>query len=52
MKDNDAVTEYIRRLASAGGKARSKKLSPKRRKDIARKAANTRWNKNTKGESK
>jgi len=31
--------------ASKGGKARAQKLSAKRRKDIARKAAQPRWNK-------
>lgn len=29
--------------ASSGGKARAKSLSPERRKQIARKAANARW---------
>lgn len=29
--------------ASKGGKERAKTLSPERRKEIARKAANTRW---------
>lgn len=28
-----------------GGKARAEKLSPKRRKEVAQKAASTRWNK-------
>ena len=28
-----------------GGKARAANLSPKKRKEVARKAANTRWNK-------
>ena len=31
--------------ASAGGKARAAKLTPKRRREIARKAIETRWNK-------
>lgn len=31
--------------ASKGGKARASKLSPKRRTEIARKAARARWNK-------
>jgi hypothetical protein len=31
-----------------GGKARAKKLSPKRRKEIAQKAAKSRWNKRNK----
>jgi hypothetical protein len=33
--------------ASKGGKARAAKLSGKRRKEIARKAAESRWQKNT-----
>lgn len=32
-------------LGSKGGKARAKKLSPARRSDIAKKAANARWGK-------
>jgi hypothetical protein len=31
--------------ASKGGKARAEKLSPERRKEIARKAAKARWDK-------
>jgi hypothetical protein len=45
MKDKDAVAEYIRDLASKGGKARSKQLTSARRKAIARTAAKARWNK-------
>ena len=30
--------------SSKGGKARAKKLTPKKRKDIAKKAAKSRWN--------
>ncbi len=36
--------------AAKGGRARAKKLSPERRREIARKAATTRWKKKTKGE--
>ena len=43
MKPTDPVGEYVRKLASLGGKARRKKLSAKRRKQIARKAARARW---------
>ena len=43
MKPKDAVAAYIRKLAKAGGKARKKALSAKRRKQIAKRAANARW---------
>jgi hypothetical protein len=33
------------RIASVGGRARAAQLSPKRRKEIARKAAEARWGK-------
>lgn len=48
-----ATNEHIRNPAAValgrlgglkGGKARAEKLSPKRRKEIAQKAANKRWN--------
>lgn len=39
-KDPSAVA-----LGRKGGKARTAKLSPERRKDIARKAAKARWSK-------
>jgi hypothetical protein len=46
MKDQDsAVTEYLRNLGSRGGKRRAKMLSPKRRQEIASKAAKARWSK-------
>ena len=45
MKPEDPVAEYVRKLASAGGKARKKKLTAKRRKAIAKKAARARWRK-------
>jgi hypothetical protein len=47
MKKELTVSE----LASLGGKARSEKLSAKRRKAIARKASLARWG-NPKGKSK
>lgn len=39
----DAIRGAIKRLSSAGGKARRDKLSPARRSEIARQAANARW---------
>jgi hypothetical protein len=45
LKNPDAV--YLGRKGGLkGGKARAKKLSPEKRKEIAKKAANSRW-KNT-----
>lgn len=35
----DAIAAYARRIASLGGKARAKKLSPERRREIATKAS-------------
>jgi hypothetical protein len=40
-KDPSAVA-----LGQKGGKARTQKLSPERRRDIAQKAARARWSKN------
>jgi hypothetical protein len=37
--------EYIKKNASKGGRARAKKLSAARRKEIGRKAARARWGK-------
>ena len=42
---NPAAVALGRLGGLKGGKARAEKLSPKRRKEIAQKAANTRWNK-------
>jgi hypothetical protein len=42
---NPAAVELGRLGASKGGKARAEKLSPERRKEIARKAAKARWDK-------
>jgi hypothetical protein len=44
----EAVEEFDKKSAAAqlgslGGKARAAKLSPKKRKEIAKKAANKRW---------
>ena len=35
--------EYFAKFGRKGGKATARKLSPERRKEIARKAAQTRW---------
>jgi hypothetical protein len=48
VKSKDPVADYIRGLASKGGKGRAKKLSAKRRKQIAKKAARKRWAKRRK----
>jgi hypothetical protein len=40
---NPAVVERSKRGGKKGGKARAQKLSPERRKAIARKAARARW---------
>lgn len=40
---NPAAVELGRRGGLKGGKARAKKLSPKQRSEIAKKAAATRW---------
>lgn len=44
-KKNPAAVALGKLGASKGGKARAAKLSAKRRKEIARKAARTRWQK-------
>lgn len=43
---NPAAVELGRLGGLKGGKARAEKLSAKKRKDIAKKAANSRWSKN------
>jgi hypothetical protein len=40
----DAGKAYARKGGLKGGKARAEKLSSERRKEIAKKAAETRWN--------
>jgi hypothetical protein len=42
---NPAAVEIGRLGGKKGGKARAEKLTPERRKEIARKAAKTRWDK-------
>ncbi len=47
-KDKNPAAVALGRLGGLkGGKARAKKLSGKRRREIARKAARTRWKTNT-----
>ena len=48
---NLAAVALGRLGASKGGKARAEKLSPERRKEIARKAAKARWEKKRQEES-
>ena len=42
---NERLIERARKAGRVGGPARSKKLTPKRRSEIARKAAQSRWKK-------
>ncbi len=44
-KNPDTGKDYARKGGLIGGKARAKALSPKRRKEIAQKAARKRWSK-------
>ncbi len=39
----DALRKYFSKLGKKGGKARIAKISPERRREIARKAAQARW---------
>lgn len=39
----ETVADYKRRIASGGGKARARKLTPARRTEIARQASLARW---------
>ena len=43
--DNDGKDKAAVDLGRKGGKARAKKLTPKQRADVARKAAQARWSK-------
>ncbi len=45
LKPDDPATEFARKGGKKGGPARAKKLSAKRRSEIAKKAANARWRK-------
>ena len=40
---DDAAVDFARRGGKKGGRARAEILSPERRREIARNAANTRW---------
>ena len=42
--ERDELTSAAAQLGSKGGKARAAKMTPERRKEIARKAAEKRWN--------
>ena len=44
-KELDRLKSAAAELGSRGGKARAAKMSPKRRKEIARHAAESRWRK-------
>jgi hypothetical protein len=45
IEDNPDGKEYARKGGLSGGPARAKKLSAKKRKEIAKKAAASRWGK-------
>ena len=44
--DDDGKSKAAKELGRKGGAARAKKLTPEQRKEIAIKAANTRWKRN------
>ena len=46
IEDERTQKEYTRKAGLIGGKARAEKLTPRKRKAIAKKAALTRWKKN------
>jgi hypothetical protein len=49
IKEKNPAAVALGRLGGLkGGKARADKLSPKKRKEIAQKAAKSRWSRNTK----
>ena len=48
MKFPDEIREFFRRQGSRGGKKRNRNLSMEKRREIARKAAQARWNKKQK----
>jgi hypothetical protein len=43
MEISDEIRQHYKRIAKMGGEARSLKLTPARRRQIAEKAANARW---------
>jgi hypothetical protein len=56
QNERSPISEYLSQIGKRGGlkggPARAKKLSPKKRKEIARKAAKTRWGKRKEKEYK
>lgn len=50
-QEEDKPPMTVAEMASMGGKARAKNLSKKRRKEIAKKAADARWGKQDKPQS-
>jgi hypothetical protein len=48
VKKEETAEEYRKRVATAGGHGRAKNLTPKERKESARKAAQARWAKQKK----
>lgn len=45
INEDTTPKEYTRKAGKIGGKARAEKLSPRKRKAIAKKAAKARWGK-------
>lgn len=43
VQEDVTKKEYTRKAGQIGGKARAEKLSPKKRKEIAKKGAKARW---------
>ena len=48
MKMPKEVRDFLQKMRSAGGKARAEKLTPARRKAIAKAGAKARWGKKAK----
>jgi len=48
-RDQLAIKSYLAALGRKGSRARAAKLSPKERREIARKAAKARWSKKRRG---
>lgn len=51
IEEETSGTEYARKGGLIGGKARAKKLSAKKRKEIAQEAAKARWQRTKKKQS-
>jgi hypothetical protein len=45
MSKNRTLSKYLAELGRKGGKARTDKMTPAERKNLARKAAEARWDK-------